>query len=302
MNLLHLKYAVEVARTGSITQAADNLYMGQPNLSKAIRELEANLGITIFNRTPKGVIPTKMGEEFLQHARAILLQVREIENLYGPAREENQMRFQILVPRDASVAYTFGEFIAGLDAEKSMQVDFRASSAETSIERIVDGENTMGIIRHLLTQTPYFTNQLKEKGLESETLRTLSYQLTLSRKSPLAKKKSITNEDIAEYIEIISGHALEQILILETKESKSELSTKRWISANEWAGQLEILSTLPNAFLWTAPLPKEIQARYGLIQKDWKQQELIAQDVLVYPKGYRLTELERTFVETLREL
>ncbi|MGI6664267.1 MAG: LysR family transcriptional regulator [Christensenellaceae bacterium] len=302
MNLLHLKYVVEVARTGSITQAADNLYMGQPNLSKAIRELEANLGITIFNRTPKGVIPTKMGEEFLQHARAILLQVREIENLYGPAREENQMRFQILVPRDASVAYTFGEFIAGLDAEKSMQVDFRASSAETSIERIVDGENTMGIIRHLLTQTPYFTNQLKEKGLESETLRTLSYQLTLSRKSPLAKKKSITNEDIAEYIEIISGHALEQILILETKESKSELSTKRWISANEWAGQLEILSTLPNAFLWTAPLPEEIQARYGLIQKDWKQQELIAQDVLVYPKGYRLTELERTFVETLREL
>lgn len=53
MNLQHLKYVVEVEKTGSITQAAQNLYMGQPNLSKAIRELEKNLGIVLFKRTSK---------------------------------------------------------------------------------------------------------------------------------------------------------------------------------------------------------------------------------------------------------
>ena len=58
MNTQHLKYAVEVERTGSITQAADNLYMAQPNLSKAIKELEDTLGISIFRRTSKGVVPT----------------------------------------------------------------------------------------------------------------------------------------------------------------------------------------------------------------------------------------------------
>ena len=50
-NLLYFKYAVEVERTGSISRAAENLYMGQPHLSKAIRELEETFGIAIFNRT-----------------------------------------------------------------------------------------------------------------------------------------------------------------------------------------------------------------------------------------------------------
>ena len=63
-NILHLKYAVEVEKTGSISKAAENLYIAQPHLSKAIRELEGSLGAAIFNRTSKGVVPTKKGEGF----------------------------------------------------------------------------------------------------------------------------------------------------------------------------------------------------------------------------------------------
>lgn len=72
MNLLYLKYAVEVARTTSITKAAEALYMGQPNLSRAIKDLEEELGIKIFKRTSKGIVPTEEGEEFLGYARSIL--------------------------------------------------------------------------------------------------------------------------------------------------------------------------------------------------------------------------------------
>ena len=64
-NLLQLKYAVEVEKTGSISKAAENLYMNQPNLSKSIRELEDDIGIAIFDRTAKGVVPTEKGREFL---------------------------------------------------------------------------------------------------------------------------------------------------------------------------------------------------------------------------------------------
>ena len=61
MNLTYLKYVVEVEKSGSITGAAQNLYMGQPNLSKAIKELENDIGITLFKRTAKGVVPTRQG-------------------------------------------------------------------------------------------------------------------------------------------------------------------------------------------------------------------------------------------------
>ena len=62
MNLLHMKYAVEVARTGSINQAAEKLLIGQPNLSRAIKELESSLGVTIFKRSAKGMKLTPDGE------------------------------------------------------------------------------------------------------------------------------------------------------------------------------------------------------------------------------------------------
>ena len=64
-----MKYAVEIANTKSISRAAENLYMGQPNLSRAIRELEESLGITIFMRSSRGVVPTEQGREFLNYAQ-----------------------------------------------------------------------------------------------------------------------------------------------------------------------------------------------------------------------------------------
>ena len=90
MNLLHLKYAVEIAETSSMTKAAENLYTSQPNLSRAIRELESTLGITIFNRTPKGIYPTPEGDEFLGYARKILSQVDAVEEMYRGEKKKVQ--------------------------------------------------------------------------------------------------------------------------------------------------------------------------------------------------------------------
>ena len=77
MNISHLKYALEVERTGSISRAAEALYMSQPHLSKAIRELEESMGITIFSRTPRGVAPTKQGKDFLSYAQNIITQIEK---------------------------------------------------------------------------------------------------------------------------------------------------------------------------------------------------------------------------------
>lgn len=82
MNLLHLKYVIEVAKAGSISKAASNLYMNQPHLSKTIKDLEENMQIIIFERTSKGVIPTKKGAEFIERAKSIIMQVEEMEAMY----------------------------------------------------------------------------------------------------------------------------------------------------------------------------------------------------------------------------
>lgn len=90
MNIMYLRYAVEVEKTHSINKAAENLYMGQPNLSRAIKDLEESLGITIFDRTPRGMKVTADGEEFLQHAKRILKQIDEVDQLYQSGKNGKQ--------------------------------------------------------------------------------------------------------------------------------------------------------------------------------------------------------------------
>ncbi|NMB96652.1 MAG: LysR family transcriptional regulator, partial [Clostridiaceae bacterium] len=128
MNTLYFKYAVEVERTGSITQAADNLYMGQPNLSKAIKELEDTFGITIFKRTSKGVIATQKGEEFLKYAKKILVQIKEIEAM---CRDDNSNKqtFNISIPRSSYIAKAVTNFISTLDDEKEMEINVKETNS-----------------------------------------------------------------------------------------------------------------------------------------------------------------------------
>ena len=77
-----MKYAVEVAKAGSLNKAAETLLIAAPNVSRSIKELEADIGISIFERTAKGMELTPEGEEFINYAKGILSQIDEVENFY----------------------------------------------------------------------------------------------------------------------------------------------------------------------------------------------------------------------------
>ncbi len=119
MNILHLKYAVEVEKTRSISKAAENLYMGQPNLSRAIKELEESIGITVFKRTTKGISITPDGEEFLRRARRIVSQVEEMEDIYRNGRIHRQ-EFSVCTPRGSY----FSDAVAGFSNRRREMVGY----------------------------------------------------------------------------------------------------------------------------------------------------------------------------------
>ena len=109
MNIMHMKYACEVARTGSLSKASEKLFVAVPNLSRSIKELETDLGITIFERTVKGMRLTAQGEEFMAYAKRILSQIDEVEQLYRGTLAQKQ-HFSISVPRASYIAEAFAEF------------------------------------------------------------------------------------------------------------------------------------------------------------------------------------------------
>ena len=132
MNTQHLQYVVEIERMRSISQAAENLFIGQPNLSRILHDMEDTLGFKIFERTSRGVRPTERGTIFLQHAKSILREMDSIEAL-GPRRPVAN-RLRICIPRSAAMLDLTSEFIATLPEDQNLDVAIRECHARKALE------------------------------------------------------------------------------------------------------------------------------------------------------------------------
>lgn len=296
MNILHLKYAVEVAKTKSISKAAENLYMGQPNLSRAVKELEESLGIVIFERNTKGITVTPDGEEFLQYAKRIISQVDEIEELYKSARTKKQ-RFSACVPRASYISYAFSEFVKEIDPAPSAEIFYKETNSMRTIDCVAKEEYNLGIVRYQSVFEPYFDRKFSEKNLVSRVLTEFSYILLASEQSPLAAKGKVAPQDLAEYVEIT--HADPYVpslpLIDARKAELSEFVDKR-IYVFERGSQFRLLESVPNTFMWVSPIPDDLLAKFHLVQIPAEHSKK-HKDVLIYRKDYKLSSLDNCFID-----
>ena len=302
MNIMHLKYAVEVAKTGSITQAAENLFMGQPNLSKAIRELEENLGVTIFKRTSKGIVPTQKGEEFLVYAKRILAQIVELESIYNKEHESKQ-NFSISVPRGSYLAHAFTQFVKQIDASKETEIYYKETNSVEAISNIVQSNYNLAVIRYRDVFEPYFARLLREKELRSELVWQFRYVAVMSKNHSLANKPVLTCADLTDCIEILhNDNAVPTLPTLEAKRMENIENSDKRIYVFERGSQYELLSQISDTFMWVSPIPQEMLDRYGLIQRQVSDADYRYKDMLVYPRTYRLTELDNTYLDELRNV
>ena len=146
MNILHMKYAVEVARVGSLSQAAQNLILAQPNLSRSIKELEAEIGIKIFERSTKGMLLTPEGEEFIGYAKEILNHIDHIDRIYKTGIAKKQ-KFSISVPRACYISEAFAEFTKSISDEHS-EIFYMETNSQRTISNILNSDYKLGIIRY----------------------------------------------------------------------------------------------------------------------------------------------------------
>ncbi len=198
MNLQYLKYAVEVAACGSINKVAEKLYIGQPNLSRAIKELEASLGVSIFDRSSKGMEITPDGEIFLQYAKAILKQVEEAENIFRK-NGVHKKRFSISVPRASYISEAFANFSKEICKVDAVEIFYKETNSLRAIKNILEADYKLGIIRYAENYDKYYKDMLDEKCLNYELLNEFRYVLLMSAESPLAALSCVTLEDLQEH-------------------------------------------------------------------------------------------------------
>ena len=291
MNTLHLKYAVEVEKTRSITQAADNLYMAQPNLSKAIRELEDSLGITIFERTPKGVVPTKKGSEFLVRAKKILAQLDKMEALRDAGDMELQ-RFDLAAPYGGYIMDAFARFAGSLSAE-NVQLSFREMDMAETIVRVAEERSDLGIVRCRTGSVKYLQSYLAQKELTCEPVWEFTGALLMAKNHPLASFGTITADSLAEYTELRRGQESAQDFF---EEESSEAESG--IRINGCAGAEALLSRIRGAYMIIPPAAAYEYDDTPLVQKAYRE-GLRYTDLLIYPKNTKLPELAFRFIDAL---
>ncbi|MEA5050024.1 MAG: LysR family transcriptional regulator [Oscillospiraceae bacterium] len=299
MNLLHLKYALEVASDASMTKAAERLYMSQPNLSRAIRELEDDLGIEIFKRTPKGIFPTAQGEEFLGYARAILRQVDAVEKLYHGETSDTE-RFSVSVPRASYISCAFTEFVRQLDPSKKYELYYKETNAMRAVSNILNADYALAILRYQTKYDASYRELLRDKGLRGELVCEFRYRLVMAKSHPLAHREAIGIADLAPFVEI--AHADPYVPSLPMRSVRAdELSpdVSRRIFVFERASQMQLLADVPGAFMWVSPIPAPLLARFGLVERDCPEDARTYKDVLVCRQSYALSPLDKAFIDQL---
>lgn len=197
MTLQQLRYAVMVAEMGTITEAADKLYISQPSLTNAIRELEKEMNIQIFNRTNKGISISKEGEDFLGYARQVLEQAAILEDKYK-GRDGGKKQFCISTQHYSFAVNAFVDLI-----KEYGQDEYDFSIRETQTYEIIDDvaqmRSEIGILFLNDFNEAVIRKILKSHELEFHELFVAKPHVFISRNHPLANETMITNEQLTPY-------------------------------------------------------------------------------------------------------
>ena len=197
MTLQQLKYAVVTAEKGTVSEAAASLYIAQPSLTKALKELEKEMGISIFNRTNKGVFVSKEGEVFLGYARQVLEQAALITEKYTH-QSGGKQEFCVSTQH---YSFAVNAFVDLIQVYGSDNYDF--SLRETQTYEIIDDvarlKSEIGILYLNEFNETVLRKILKSNDLQFTELFEAKPHIFISDKNPLAQKAEVTMADLQPY-------------------------------------------------------------------------------------------------------
>lgn len=197
MTLQQLKYAVTVAECGTISAAAEKLFISQPSLTTAIRELESEMGVTIFSRTNRGVIVSREGEEFLGYARQILSQAQLLQERFS-GREQGEKRFAVSSQHFNFTVLAFSRLVQNFRGPR-YSFHFRETTTYEVLQDVSQLRSEVGILALNEDNERFLRRMFGKLGLEFTELKRVQAELFVSAEHPLAGRRFVTVEDVRPY-------------------------------------------------------------------------------------------------------
>ena len=197
MTIQQIKYVIGIAETGSLNKAAEKLYVSQPSLTATIHDLEDELGITIFNRTGRGVTLTNDGTEFLTSARQLYLDYQNVMEKYS----ENgsiKKKFGVSTQHYSFAVKSFVEMVKDFNTNE-YEFAIRETKTREVIEDVATLKSEIGILYLSDFNRKAITSILKSKELEFHHLIDCKAYVYIWKGHPLAKQKNISLSQLEDY-------------------------------------------------------------------------------------------------------
>lgn len=292
MNLQQLRYSIAVAESGSITAAAKNLYMGQPNLSKSIKELEAEIGIRLFRRTARGVAPTPDGEKFLAYAKNVLEQMDILESTFAP-QAVSGISLSIAVSGVGYAAHAFSRFLSR-EGASLFHVQYREAELACVFDDIASGFADIGIIRCPADDSESEI-YMRRNRIICKTLWDFTAVLLLDKNHPLAACPEIDIDMLDEYPEVICN---EPFVSLAERRSPHHAAKSR-IMVSDRSILNDMLHNIRGSYMWSVPMRSDIPHNADFVLRECKGAPRM-RDLLIGRSG-AFTEAENRFVTALEK-
>ncbi len=296
MTLQQLKYIITVADTGTITEAANRLYISQPSLTNAIHELEKEMNIVIFNRTNKGISLSKEGEIFLGYARQVLEQAAILEDKY---KSGNGGKKQFCVSTQ-HYSFAVNAFVDLIKEYGQDEYDFSLRETQTYeiIEDVARMRSEIGILFLNEFNEKVLMKILKSHDLEFNQLFVAKPHVFISRKHPLAEKNVITNEELELY-PYLSFEQGEHNSFYFSEEIFSSSERKKNIRVRDRATLFNLLIGLNGYTVCSGVIDKKLNGK-DIIAVPLEDESDMRIGYITHKKGM-LSRLGSTYLEALKK-
>lgn len=299
MNIQQLRCAIEVWRCGSISKAADRLYMNQPNLSRLIRGLEEEFNITLFSRTASGVEITHEGEVFLTEAEGVIARTDEFEHAFKRG-DGDRLIFRVAVPRADYLTRAFAAAVSRCGSDE-LDVTYKESNNQDIINCVSVLGYDMGVIRMPVEFGAAYKKQLADKQLKYQEILTFRFGAVMSRSHPLAGRENLRLSELAEHTALIQGD--NRYVNLSDKWTDQLYETQfytKTITLFERGSQFEFLRNIPDSFMLASPMHRDVLAKNDLVQVPLADGEMgLFEDVLITRRTRRSSRFEQEFMNSL---
>ena len=294
MTLTQLPYAITIAGAGSMNEAARALFLSQPSLSSAMKELEEEIGVRLFLRTNRGIALTPEGEEFIGYARQVVEQYSLMESRYIK-KEKIKKKFSVSMQHYTFAVKAFIEMVKQFGMDEYEFAVYETKTYEV-IENVKDFKSEIGILYLNAFNEKVLKKIFSEYNLEFHEILKCGIYVYMWKGHPLAKRKEVTLDELDEY-PCLSFDQGKNNSFYFAEEVLSAYEYKRLIKANDRATLLNLMVGMNGYTMCSGILCEELNGSDYVAVK-LKSEEIMSIGYLMR-KGVAISPLGQKYLEEL---